>query len=32
MVGTERGQVVTSAAEVYEEFFLPALFQDNHLA
>lgn len=24
----ERGQVVTSAAEVYEEFFLPALFQE----
>lgn len=24
----ERGQVVTSAAEVYEEFFVPALFAD----
>lgn len=25
---TRRGQIVSSAAEVYEEFFLPALFQE----
>lgn len=25
---SQKGQVVTSAAEVYEEFFLPALFQE----
>ena len=24
----ERGQVTSSAAEVYEEFFVPALFQE----
>ncbi len=24
----KRGQVVRSAAEVYDEFFLPALFQE----
>ena len=28
MTASERGQVVRSAAEVYEEFFLPALFQE----
>ncbi len=28
MSDSEKGQVSTSAAEVYEEFFLPALFQD----
>lgn len=27
MSGSERGQVIRSAAEVYEEFFIPALFQ-----
>jgi ubiquinone/menaquinone biosynthesis C-methylase UbiE len=25
---SERGQVTSSAAEVYEEFFVPALFQE----
>jgi hypothetical protein len=25
---SERGQVTRSAAEVYEEFFVPALFQE----
>jgi ubiquinone/menaquinone biosynthesis C-methylase UbiE len=28
MEDLERGQVISSAAEVYEEFFLPALFQE----
>jgi ubiquinone/menaquinone biosynthesis C-methylase UbiE len=27
MSESERGQVTQSAAEVYEEFFIPALFQ-----
>lgn len=34
MIAAERGQVNHSAAEIYEDFFVPALFQDwpDHLA
>ena len=28
MSNTERGQVISSAAEIYQEFFVPALFQE----